>query len=147
VLSDYAHTPDALAKALAAARQHCRGRLYCVFGCGGERDSGKREPMGRVAALGADEIVITDDNPRGEDPARITQAIMQGVTEAGAAPRTRILHDRALAIGDALARAQRGDVVLVAGKGHEAWQLVGGERRAFSDAAVARAALSARGAP
>jgi UDP-N-acetylmuramoyl-L-alanyl-D-glutamate--2,6-diaminopimelate ligase len=72
---------------------------------------------------------------------------MQGVTEAGAAPRTRILHDRALAIGDALARAQRGDVVLVAGKGHEAWQLVGGERRAFSDAAVARAALSARGAP
>jgi UDP-N-acetylmuramoyl-L-alanyl-D-glutamate--2,6-diaminopimelate ligase len=146
VLIDYAHTPDALAKALAAARQHCRGRLYCVFGCGGERDPGKREQMGRVAALGADQIIITDDNPRGEDPARITQAIMRGVITAGAAERARIVHDRALAIGAALAQAQRDDVLLVAGKGHEAWQLVGSERRAFSDAAVVRAALSARGA-
>jgi len=146
VLVDYAHTPDALAKALAAARRHCRARLYCVFGCGGERDVGKREPMGRIAALGADEIVITDDNPRHEDPERIAQAIMQGAAAVDAAGRTRILHDRAAAIDWALARARAGDVVLVAGKGHEAWQLVGDERRAFSDAAMARSALHARGA-
>jgi UDP-N-acetylmuramoyl-L-alanyl-D-glutamate--2,6-diaminopimelate ligase len=145
VLVDYAHTPDALAKALAAARRHCRGRLYCVFGCGGDRDGGKREPMGRVAALGADEIVITDDNPRSEDPARITHAIMQGVSGAGAAARARVLHDRAQAIAQSLAAARRGDVVLVAGKGHEAWQVVGTQRLAFSDAAQVRAALSAWG--
>ncbi|HXN10177.1 MAG TPA: UDP-N-acetylmuramoyl-L-alanyl-D-glutamate--2,6-diaminopimelate ligase, partial [Steroidobacteraceae bacterium] len=87
VLVDYAHTPDALAKALAAARRHCRARLYCVFGCGGERDAGKREPMGRIAALGADEIVITDDNPRHEDPERIAQAILRGVAGSDAAAR------------------------------------------------------------
>jgi UDP-N-acetylmuramoyl-L-alanyl-D-glutamate--2,6-diaminopimelate ligase len=142
VLVDYAHTPDALAKALAAARRHCRGRLYCVFGCGGDRDGGKREPMGRVAALGADKIVITDDNPRSEDPARITQAIMLGVSGAGAAARARVLHDRAQAIAQTLASARRGDVVLVAGKGHEAWQYVGAQRLAFSDAAQVRSALS-----
>jgi UDP-N-acetylmuramoyl-L-alanyl-D-glutamate--2,6-diaminopimelate ligase len=144
VLVDYAHTPDALAKALAAARRHCRARLYCVFGCGGERDAGKREPMGRIAALGADEIVITDDNPRHEDPERIAQAIMRGVVGTEAAARTHILLDRAAAIGWALARAQAGDVVLVAGRGHEDYQLVGGERRAFSDAAVVQTALDAR---
>jgi UDP-N-acetylmuramoyl-L-alanyl-D-glutamate--2,6-diaminopimelate ligase len=146
VLIDYAHTPDALAKALAAARRHCRGRLYCVFGCGGERDVGKRAQMGRIAALGADAIVLTDDNPRSEDPAQITQAILQGVLEAGAGQRALVRHDRAQAIAGALARAQHGDVVLVAGKGHEAWQLIGQERRAFSDAAVAAAALRERGA-
>jgi UDP-N-acetylmuramoyl-L-alanyl-D-glutamate--2,6-diaminopimelate ligase len=145
VLVDYAHTPDALAKALAAARRHCRARLYCVFGCGGERDAGKREPMGRIAALGADEIVITDDNPRQEDPDRIAQAILRGAAAADAAGRTRIVHDRAAAIGWALARAQAGDVVLVAGRGHEAWQLIGGERRAFSDARIVQSALYARG--
>jgi UDP-N-acetylmuramoyl-L-alanyl-D-glutamate--2,6-diaminopimelate ligase len=146
VLVDYAHTPDALAKALEAARQHCRACLYCVFGCGGERDSGKREPMGRIAALGADQIVITDDNPRHEDPAAIAQAILRGVAAAGAAGRAHVRHDRAQAIGWAVQRAQPGDVVLVAGKGHEAFQLAGGERRAFSDAAVVRAVLAARGA-
>jgi UDP-N-acetylmuramoyl-L-alanyl-D-glutamate--2,6-diaminopimelate ligase len=142
VLVDYAHTPDALAKALAAARRHCRARLYCVFGCGGERDPGKREQMGRIAALGADLIVITDDNPRREDPAVIAQAIIRGVAAAGAAGRAHIQHDRAQAIGWAVAHAQRGDVVLVAGKGHEAFQFTGSTRRAFSDAAVVRSALA-----
>jgi UDP-N-acetylmuramoyl-L-alanyl-D-glutamate--2,6-diaminopimelate ligase len=142
VLIDYAHTPDALAKALHAARAHCRGRLHCVFGCGGERDPGKRAQMGRIAARAADSLIVTDDNPRGEDPAQITAAIMQGVEAAGGADRSRVIHDRALAISSALAAAAVHDVVLVAGKGHEDYQLIGGERRAFSDAAVARGALS-----
>jgi len=141
VLIDYAHTPDALAKALHAAREHCRGRLHCVFGCGGERDPGKRAEMGRMAARDADAVIVTDDNPRGEDPQQITDAILQGIVAAGGGAHTRVIHDRALAIRGALAAAAAEDVVLVAGKGHEAYQLIGGERRAFSDATVARAAL------
>jgi len=141
VLIDYAHTPDALAKALHAAREHCRGRLHCVFGCGGERDPGKRAEMGRIAARDADAVIVTDDNPRGEDPQQITDAILQGIVAAGGGAHTRVIHDRALAIRGALAAAAAEDVVLVAGKGHEAYQLIGGERRAFSDATVARAAL------
>jgi UDP-N-acetylmuramoyl-L-alanyl-D-glutamate--2,6-diaminopimelate ligase len=141
VLIDYAHTPDALAKALQAARAHCRGRLYCVFGAGGDRDPGKRADMGRIAARGADRLIVTNDNPRTEEPNKITDAILQGVEEAGARARTRIIHDRARAIRSALAAALPEDVVLVAGKGHEDYQLIGSERRAFSDAEVARAAL------
>ena len=140
-LIDYAHTPDALAKALQAARAHCRGRLHCVFGAGGDRDPGKRAEMGRIAARGADRLIITNDNPRSEDPRRITDAILEGVSEAGALERTCVIHDRALAIQSALADASADDVVLVAGKGHEDYQIVGSARRAFSDAAVARAAL------
>jgi UDP-N-acetylmuramoyl-L-alanyl-D-glutamate--2,6-diaminopimelate ligase len=135
-LIDYAHTPDALAKALSAARAHCRGRLWCVFGCGGERDRGKRGEMGRIAAGLADAIVVTDDNPRREDAAEIVAAIIEGVTAAGGAARTRVIHDRAQAIGSALTQAAADDVVLVAGKGHEDYQVVGSERRPFSDAAV-----------
>jgi UDP-N-acetylmuramoyl-L-alanyl-D-glutamate--2,6-diaminopimelate ligase len=130
---DYAHTPDALAKALQAARLHCAGELRVVFGCGGDRDSGKRPLMGRVAAELADDIVLTDDNPRSEDPRRIVADILAGI--APGAPLT-IEHDRALAIRVALQRSAPDDVVLIAGKGHEDYQLVAGERRAFRDQAV-----------
>ncbi len=143
VLIDYAHTPDALAKALQAARAHCRGRLVCVFGAGGDRDPGKRVEMGRIAARGADLLVVTDDNPRTEDPARIIAAIVQGIEQAGALARARVVHDRAAAIRSALAGARAGDVVLVAGKGHEDYQVIGTERRPFSDASAVRQALSA----
>lgn len=142
VLIDYAHTPDALEKALRAARAHCRGRLWCVFGCGGERDAGKRSQMGQVAALGADQLIVTDDNPRREDPAHITAQIVQGVESAGRV--ARVVHDRAGAIGVAISEATAEDVILVAGKGHEDYQLIGTERRAFSDARVVRDALAVR---
>jgi len=146
-LIDYAHTPDALAKALRAARAHCLGRLWCVFGCGGERDRGKRSEMGRIAASLADEIIVTDDNPRREDPDAIVTAIIEGIAAAGGGARSRVIHDRAAAIGSALARAGARDVVLVAGKGHEDYQIIGSERRAFSDAAVVRRVLAERAAP
>jgi UDP-N-acetylmuramoyl-L-alanyl-D-glutamate--2,6-diaminopimelate ligase len=146
-LIDYAHTPDALAKALRAARAHCRGRLWCVFGCGGERDRGKRPEMGRIAASLADAIIVTDDNPRHENARAIVAEIMDGITAAGAAARTRVIHDRASAIGSALADAAPLDVVLVAGKGHEDYQIIGTERRAFSDAAVVLRLLAERASP
>ena len=132
---DYAHTPDALANALRAARAHCTGSLRVVFGCGGERDPGKRPMMGRVARELADEIVVTDDNPRGEDPRQIVAQILAGI---GSGAHVQVQHDRAAAIRDALARSTAGDVLLIAGKGHEDYQLIGGERRPFSDQAVAR---------
>jgi UDP-N-acetylmuramoyl-L-alanyl-D-glutamate--2,6-diaminopimelate ligase len=135
---DYAHTPDALAKALRAARAHCTGRLHVVFGCGGERDSGKRPQMAAIAAQLADVVVLTDDNPRGESPQRIVADILAGLP-AGA--RAEVIHDREQAIRHALAAAAAGDVVLLAGKGHEDYQLVGNLRRPFSDQQVARAAL------
>jgi UDP-N-acetylmuramoyl-L-alanyl-D-glutamate--2,6-diaminopimelate ligase len=143
VIVDYAHTADALEKALQAARAHCAGRLWCVFGCGGDRDPGKRAPMGRVAERLADEIIITDDNPRDEDPAAIVQAILAGVTRSEG---VTIEHDRATAIGAALMSARVGDVVLIAGKGHETHQVIGPRRQPFSDIAVVRAVLAARGA-
>jgi len=138
---DYAHTPDALAKALRAARHHCPGRLRVVFGCGGDRDAGKRPMMGCLAAELADESVVTDDNPRGEPPARIVRDILAGLP-AGAA--VRVEHDRAQAIRTTIARSGAEDVVLIAGKGHEEYQIYGSERRPFSDQSVARAALEAR---
>ncbi|NHA16079.1 UDP-N-acetylmuramoyl-L-alanyl-D-glutamate--2,6-diaminopimelate ligase [Thioalkalivibrio sp. XN279] len=130
---DYAHTPDALAKALTALRRHCRGRLWCVFGCGGDRDRGKRPEMGRIAEQLADEIVITDDNPRSEDGVAIVADILGGLQDPG---RARVERDRAAAIRQALGAAQSGDVVLVAGKGHETFQIVGAEHRPFSDRAL-----------
>src|SRR6204780_3389313 len=108
-LIDYAHTPDALAKALRAARAHCRGRLWCVFGCGGERDRGKRPEMGRIAATLADEIIVTDDNPRGEDAREIVVPIMQGISAAGGAARSRVIHDRAMATRSAPSTPARRD--------------------------------------
>ena len=137
---DYAHTPDALANALRAARAHCSGTLRVVFGCGGDRDPGKRPMMGRTARELADWITVTDDNPRTEDPRRIVAGILQGM---GPDARVRVEHDRAAAIRQALAASAAGDVVLIAGKGHENYQLIGAERRAFSDQAVARDWLEA----
>jgi UDP-N-acetylmuramoyl-L-alanyl-D-glutamate--2,6-diaminopimelate ligase len=127
---DYAHTPDALGQALAALRRHCRRRLWCVFGCGGDRDRGKRPEMGRAAEQGADEIVITDDNPRGENGSAIVADILAGLEDPG---RVRVERDRATAIRIALASAGEGDIVLIAGKGHEEVQIVGDERRPCSD--------------
>jgi UDP-N-acetylmuramoyl-L-alanyl-D-glutamate--2,6-diaminopimelate ligase len=126
---DYAHTPDALAKALAALREHCKGMLWCVFGCGGDRDPGKRSIMGGVADELADQIIVTDDNPRSENPQAITRAILSGITSRV----PRVIHDRAEAIGTALKEARAGDVVLIAGKGHEDYQIYGETRRSFSD--------------
>ncbi|HEU5468011.1 MAG TPA: UDP-N-acetylmuramoyl-L-alanyl-D-glutamate--2,6-diaminopimelate ligase [Steroidobacteraceae bacterium] len=127
---DYAHTPDALAKALAATRAHARGRVVVVFGCGGERDPGKRALMGEAAERLADRVIVTDDNPRGENGDRIVAMILDGMREPA---RARVERDRGRAIDAAVAEAQPGDAVLVAGKGHEDYQLVGRERRAFSD--------------
>jgi UDP-N-acetylmuramoyl-L-alanyl-D-glutamate--2,6-diaminopimelate ligase len=139
VIVDYAHTPDALQKALAAARAHCRGRLHLVFGCGGDRDAQKRPLMGRIAAAGADSVTVTDDNPRGEDPASIVRDILAGIP--GHAGAVRVEHDRGTAIRTAIQAAAMGDLVLIAGKGHEDYQIYGTTRRAFSDEQVAREVL------
>jgi UDP-N-acetylmuramoyl-L-alanyl-D-glutamate--2,6-diaminopimelate ligase len=138
---DYAHTPDALRKALTAARAHCSGRLVVVFGCGGDRDPGKRPLMGAIAAELADDIVITDDNPRKESPQAIAAGIAAGIP---AGKPFRIELDRARAIREAIEDARPVDVVLVAGKGHEDYQIYGDERRAFSDQKVVASALATR---
>lgn len=138
VVVDYAHTPDALAKALKALRRHCRGRLFCVFGCGGERDPGKRPMMGAIAEELADVIVVTDDNPRGESPDRIVAQILEGMQDRR---RARIERDRGRAITATLAQARVDDAVLIAGKGHETSQIIGTETRPFSDRLVVSASL------
>ena len=135
---DYAHTPDALSKALAALRAHTTGTLWCVFGCGGDRDAGKRPLMAAAAEAGADRIVVTDDNPRSEDPDRIVAMITAAFS--GRVP-VHVERDREAAIRGARAAARPGDVILIAGKGHEDYQLYGAERRAFSDRAIADALL------
>jgi UDP-N-acetylmuramoyl-L-alanyl-D-glutamate--2,6-diaminopimelate ligase len=139
VVVDYAHTPDALAKALSAAREHCSGALWCVFGCGGDRDAGKRPVMGGIADELADRIIVTDDNPRSEDPQVITREILQGITTHS----VRVIHDRAEAIATALREAQAIDLVLIAGKGHEDYQIYGETRRSFSDRSEALRLLGA----
>ena len=130
VVVDYAHTPDALEKALQAARLHCKGRLWCVFGCGGDRDKGKRPLMGAVAEQFADVVVITDDNPRSEDPAAIVNDILAGLVDAG---RARVVAGRAEAVTNAVMQAAADDIVLVAGKGHEDYQIIGQQRLDYSD--------------
>lgn len=135
---DYAHTPDALKQALANLRAHCAGRLICVFGCGGERDVGKRAEMGAIAERVADIAIVTDDNPRGENGDAIVADILSGFERPQAAIVER---DRAAAIDMALQQARSGDVVLVAGKGHEDYQEVAGHKRPFNDLKVARIAL------
>lgn len=142
VVVDYAHTPDALEQALASLRPSLgeRGRLHCVFGCGGERDPGKRPLMGAVAARLADRVVLTSDNPRSEDPLAILDAIRAGMT--GVADLS-VEPDRGHAIALAVAGARPGDIVLLAGKGHETTQDIAGRRYPFSDIAHARAALDA----
>jgi UDP-N-acetylmuramoyl-L-alanyl-D-glutamate--2,6-diaminopimelate ligase len=139
VLRDYAHTPDALERALATLRPLTAGRLIVVFGCGGDRDRGKRPIMGRIAAEGADLAIATSDNPRTEDPATIIDDIEQGM---GAVPHLRIV-DRLAAIHAALAEARAGDTVLLAGKGHETYQVLGTEKIPFDEAAIVREATRA----
>ncbi|MFZ5555895.1 MAG: UDP-N-acetylmuramoyl-L-alanyl-D-glutamate--2,6-diaminopimelate ligase [Pseudomonadota bacterium] len=145
VVIDYAHTPDALEKVLGALRDVIAGerregaRLICVFGCGGERDRGKRPLMGAVATRLADKVVVTSDNPRSEDPRAIIDEIVSG---AGA--NYRIVEDRASAIFEAIRGARAGDVVLIAGKGHEHYQEIAGRRLPFSDADVAQRVLDGR---
>jgi UDP-N-acetylmuramoyl-L-alanyl-D-glutamate--2,6-diaminopimelate ligase len=146
VLVDYAHTPDSLENVLQAARELTEARLHCVFGCGGDRDRGKRPLMGEIAARLADRVVVTSDNPRSEQPDAIVQEILAGVPEA-AAERVVAEVDRRAAIGGALAAARAGDVVVIAGKGHEQGQeLAGGEKVPFDDVTVAREALRAAAA-
>ncbi len=130
VVVDYAHTPDALEKALAAARLHCTGKLWCVFGCGGDRDKGKRPLMGGIAEQLADCVVVTDDNPRSEEPQAIVADILSGLLDAG---RVQAIHGRAEAVTSAIMQAKEDDVVLIAGKGHEDYQLVGNRRLDYSD--------------
>lgn len=140
VVVDYAHTPDALEKVLSSLREHAEGRLVCVFGCGGDRDKGKRPEMGRIASELADSVILTSDNPRSEEPARILDDIRAGVP-AGRPVVVEI--DRHRAITEAVRGAGRRDIVLVAGKGHEDYQEIAGERHPFSDAHEVRAALAA----
>ncbi len=142
VAIDYAHTPDAMQSALTAARQVAGPkRVLVVFGCGGDRDAGKRPEMGRVAERGADVAIVTSDNPRSEDPAAIIAAVMEGFS----APQAAVVEpDRRRAIHTALELAEPGDVVLITGKGHETYQEIGDERLPFDDSEVAREALEAR---
>jgi UDP-N-acetylmuramoyl-L-alanyl-D-glutamate--2,6-diaminopimelate ligase len=144
VVIDYAHTPDALDKVLTALRPAVGegSELVCLFGAGGERDRGKRPQMGRLAAKLADRVLVTNDNPRGEDPAAIASEIVHGIRETGNR-RYSIELDRALAIASAIGEARQGDIVLLAGKGHETYQECNGSRQPFSDAEhAARALLS-----
>jgi len=154
IVVDYAHTPDALAKALRAVRPYAKERLICVFGCGGDRDRGKRKEMGQIAAQLSDLVILTSDNPRSEDPETIISQIEEGARLAGITMQAgaplgdfpsksyRIVPDRAEAIQMAVTLATDRDLVLIAGKGHETYQIVGQERRDFDDRKIAAKALS-----
>jgi UDP-N-acetylmuramoyl-L-alanyl-D-glutamate--2,6-diaminopimelate ligase len=139
---DYAHTPDALARALASMRPLTRGRLWCVFGCGGDRDPDKRGPMGEAAGRAADAVVVTSDNPRSEDPSRIARAVAAGVERSGRDYQVEL--DRRRAIALAIDGAAPGDVVVIAGKGHETYQIVGDQVLALDDRVELRACLARR---
>ncbi len=140
VVIDFAHTEQALEACLDSLRGFCSGRLFCVFGCGGDRDRGKRPKMAAVAERLADEIIVTDDNPRDESPERIMQDILRGFADP---QRVRVIHDRQTAIETALAQATEQDLVLIAGKGHEQVQIVGDKRLPFSDRRVVLQLLEA----
>jgi UDP-N-acetylmuramyl-tripeptide synthetase len=151
---DYAHTPDALERALRALRPTTRGALWVVFGCGGDRDRGKRPQMGRIAAAGADRVIVTSDNPRTEPPDTIIEQILAGVPAHRSARdpahgsnrgAVEVIEDRRAAIAHAVDHAAAGDVILVAGKGHEDYQIIGAERRRFDDREVVAEALQRRG--
>jgi UDP-N-acetylmuramoyl-L-alanyl-D-glutamate--2,6-diaminopimelate ligase len=141
VVVDYAHTPQGLEQALRTLREVCSGRLWCVFGCGGERDSGKRPLMGQVAEALADQIIVTTDNPRSEAPAMIVQGILSGIEHK---ERVCIELDRAKAIEQAVLHAHEEDTVLIAGKGHETYQEIRGRRLPFSDSEVVRRVIERR---
>jgi UDP-N-acetylmuramoyl-L-alanyl-D-glutamate--2,6-diaminopimelate ligase len=140
VLVDYAHTPDALRRVLDAVRGLTRGKVTCVFGCGGDRDPGKRPKMGAAVGAAADRAILTTDNPRSEDPAAIAAQVEPGLRDSGIA--YEVVLDRATAIQRAIFEAAPGDVVLLAGKGHEPYQIVGAEKRDFDDRVEARRALA-----
>jgi UDP-N-acetylmuramoyl-L-alanyl-D-glutamate--2,6-diaminopimelate ligase len=144
VYVDYAHTPDAMRNVLTAARALTSGRLICVFGCGGDRDAAKRPLMGAIARELADSVIVTDDNPRSEDPSSIRDAIVAGMRD-GRGGEYEVVADRAAAIDRAIEGARDGDAVIIAGKGHEPYQLIGDLVLPFSDAAVAREALERHG--
>lgn len=147
VLVDYAHTPDALQQVLQALRPLAAargGRLWCVFGCGGNRDASKRPLMGGIAHRLADQVVLTSDNPRHEAPAAILADILAGLPAAADTPGTAVIEDRAAAIAHAVRQAALADVIVLAGKGHEPYQEVAGQRLPFADAGVAAAALQRR---
>jgi UDP-N-acetylmuramoyl-L-alanyl-D-glutamate--2,6-diaminopimelate ligase len=142
---DYAHTPDALEKVLGALKPLAAargGKLVCVFGCGGDRDASKRPLMGEIAAKGADRVVITSDNPRGERPAAIIAGIVAGIADRSHAD---VIEDRRAAIAQAVVEASPRDVIVLAGKGHEDYQEIAGVRQPFSDVIEATQALMQRG--
>jgi UDP-N-acetylmuramoyl-L-alanyl-D-glutamate--2,6-diaminopimelate ligase len=141
VLVDYAHTPDGLENALAACRPFTSGQLICVFGCGGDRDRGKRPQMGEIAARLADRVVVTSDNPRTEDPQRILDDVLAGIPDTSS-PVVEV--DRAKAIAEAIASATADDLVLIAGKGHEDYQILGTTKIHFDDREEAEKALRLR---
>jgi UDP-N-acetylmuramoyl-L-alanyl-D-glutamate--2,6-diaminopimelate ligase len=138
VVVDYAHTPDALEQALMALRAHLHGRLICVFGCGGDRDQGKRPMMARVVEKLADRLILTSDNPRTESPARIIDDMLAGMERP---ERADVIPDRAASIRAAISQSNAQDIILVAGKGHETWQEIDGQKIPFSDADTVCAAL------
>ncbi|MBW3550531.1 MAG: UDP-N-acetylmuramoyl-L-alanyl-D-glutamate--2,6-diaminopimelate ligase [Proteobacteria bacterium] len=146
VVIDFAHTPDALEQVLVSLRAHATARVICVFGCGGERDRGKRPQMAAIAQCHADLVVVTDDNPRCEDGDAIVAEIMAGFSSGGDAPAAQILvqRDRGRAIAEAIGQAAPDDIVLVAGKGHEPYQEIEGVRHPFDDTEVAQRALEGR---
>ncbi|MBW3759762.1 UDP-N-acetylmuramoyl-L-alanyl-D-glutamate--2,6-diaminopimelate ligase [Aeromonas jandaei] len=135
---DYAHTPDALDKALQALRVHCKGQLWCLVGCGGDRDRGKRPMMAAMAEQYADRVILTDDNPRTEEPARIMADMVAGLRDPAA---VQVEHDRVKAINLAIRQASKQDIILVAGKGHEDYQIIGTDKRHYSDRETVAAAL------
>lgn len=141
VVIDYAHTPDALRQALSSLREHTVGRLLCVFGCGGERDTGKRKQMAAIAEQLADLVIVTDDNPRSEDGNHIVSQIIAGFSEP---QQVMIERDRAVAINRAVSLARTNDIVLIAGKGHETYQEIAGRKLPFDDLTIAKAALECR---
>ncbi|MGB3207082.1 MAG: UDP-N-acetylmuramoyl-L-alanyl-D-glutamate--2,6-diaminopimelate ligase, partial [Crinalium sp.] len=141
VIVDYAHTPDSLENLLKAARPFIQGKMICVFGCGGDRDRTKRPKMGAIAAELADQVVVTSDNPRTEDPEKILQDVLAGIPES---VKPIVNSDRATAIHTAIIDAKSGDGVLIAGKGHEDYQILGTEKIHFDDREQARDALSKR---
>ena len=139
VIVDYAHTPDALEKALNAAREHCKGNLWCIFGCGGDRDAGKRPLMAKAAEQFADLVIVTQDNPRTEDPNKIEADILTGFSRM---EDVGVIPDREEAIKFTIENAVEDDVIVIAGKGHENYQIIGDKTLHFSDQEVAEAYLT-----
>lgn len=138
VIIDYAHTPDALLKTLQALREHCDGELWCIFGCGGDRDQGKRPEMGAIAEQYADQIILTDDNPRSENPGEIIADIRKGLVSS---KNIIIEHDRRRAIEHALSSTKEGDIILIAGKGHETYQEIGNQKIPYNDSLAVKMLL------